>query len=74
MTETIQPPVIEPIVVPVPNPLLARVEMPGSTFQLPSRGLFYNNDELRGDVEMGEVHISPMSAYDEILMKSPDHL
>jgi len=56
------------------NPLLARVEMPGSTFQLPSRGLFYQNDELRDDVEMGEVHVSPMSAYDEILMKSPDQL
>lgn len=56
------------------NPLLARVEMPGSTFQLPSRGLFYDNAELRDDVEMGEVHVSPMSAYDEILMKSPDQL
>lgn len=56
------------------NPLLQRVEMPGSTFQIPSRGLFYENDELRDDVEMGEVHVHPMSAYDEILMKSPDHL
>ena len=56
------------------NPLLARVEMPGSTFQLPSRGLFYKNDELRPDVEMGELHVNPMSAYDEILMKSPDQL
>jgi len=56
------------------NPLLARVEMPGSTFQLPSRGLFYNNGELRDDVEVGEVHVSPMSAYDEILMKTPDQL
>lgn len=59
---------------PIPNPLLARVEMPGSTFQLPSRGLFYQNGELREDVEMGEVHIGPMSAYDEILMKTPDQL
>jgi hypothetical protein len=56
------------------NPLLKRVEMPGSTFQLPSRGLFYTERELRDDVEMGEVHVHPMSAYDEILMKSPDHL
>lgn len=56
------------------NPLLARVEMPGSTFQLPSRGLFYKKGELRDDVEMGELHVHPMSAYDEILMKSPDHL
>jgi len=56
------------------NPLLSRVQMPGSTFQLPSRGLFYNNGELRDDVEVGEVHVHPMSAFDEILMKSPDHL
>ena len=56
------------------NPLLARVEMPGSTFQLPSRGLFYKHGDLRDDVDMGEVHVQPMSAYDEILMKSPDHL
>jgi len=56
------------------NPLLARVEMPGTTYQLPSRGLFYRNGELRDDVEIGEVHVSPMSAYDEILMKSPDQL
>lgn len=56
------------------NPLLTRVELPGSTFQLPSRGLFYNNGELRDDVEMGEVHVHPMSAYDEILMKTPDCL
>jgi len=56
------------------NPLLSRVRMPGSTFQLPSRGIFYNNGELRDDIEMGEVHVHPMSAFDEILMKSPDHL
>lgn len=56
------------------NPLLARVELPGSTFQLPSRGLFYKNGELREDVELGEVHIHPMSAFDEILMKTPDSL
>jgi len=56
------------------NPLLARVEMPGSTFQLPSRGVFYTNGELRGDVQLGEVHVHPFSAYDEILMKTPDSL
>lgn len=56
------------------NPLLARVEMPGSTFQLPSRGIFYKNGELRDDVEVGEVHVHPMSAFDEILMKTPDAL
>lgn len=56
------------------NPLLARVEMPGSTFQLPSRGIFYKNGELRDDVEVGEVHIHPMGAFDEILMKTVDAL
>lgn len=56
------------------NPLLARVNIPGSTFQLPSRGLFYHNNELSPDVQMGEVHIHAMSAYDEILMKTPDML
>lgn len=67
-------PVSEVAPTPTTNPLLARVEMPGSTFQIPSRGLFYENGELREDVEMGEVHVSPMSAYDEILLKSPDQL
>ena len=56
------------------NPLLERVTLPGSTFQLPSRGLFYKNRELSPDVQMGEVHIHAMSAYDEILMKTPDTL
>jgi len=56
------------------NTLLQRVEMPGSTFQMPSRGLFYEHGELRDDVAMGEVHVHPMSAFDEILMKSIDHL
>lgn len=56
------------------NELLTRVQLPGSTFQLPSRGLFYHNNELAENVEMGEVHIHPMSAYDEILMKTPDML
>jgi len=66
-----QPPFTNQTVV---NPLLSRVELPGSTFQLPSRGIFYNNGELREDVQDGEVHIHPMSAYDEILMKTPDAL
>lgn len=56
------------------NPLLARVGTPGSTFQLPSRGVFYKNGELREDVQLGEVHVHPFSAYDEILMKTPDSL
>lgn len=60
--------------VPIINPLLSKVELPGSTFSLPSCGIFYNNGELREDVVMGEVHVHPMSAFDEILMKTPDAL
>lgn len=72
------PPIMRNVPVPneptIINPLLSRVELPGSTYQLPSRGIFYNDGELRGDVELGEVHVHPMSAYDEILMKTPDLL
>jgi hypothetical protein len=56
------------------NPLLDRVHLPGSTFQIPSRGIFYTNGELDANVNMGELHVHPMSAYDEILMKTPDSL
>lgn len=56
------------------NPLLSRLHTPGSTFKMPSGGLFYNNDELTPDVSDGEVHVQPMTAYDEILLKSPDLL
>ena len=56
------------------NPILARIKLPGSTYQLPSRGLFYTNDELDPTITDGELHIQAMSAYDEILMKSPDSL
>ena len=56
------------------NPLLARVHMPGSTFTLPSGGIFYKNGELSDDVEHGEVHVHPMTAFDEILVKTPDLL
>lgn len=56
------------------NPLLARVHLPGSTFKMPSGGIFYNNNELADDVLNGEVHIQPMTAFDEVLLKSPDLL
>lgn len=67
--ETENPPV--PTVV---NPLLARVHMPGSTFKMPSGGIFYKDGELAGDVKNGEVHIQPMTAFDEVLLKTPDLL
>lgn len=56
------------------NPLLARLQLPGQTFRLPSHGLFYKDGELRDDVKDGEVHVFPMTAYDEIVFKTPDML
>ena len=56
------------------NPLLARLQIPGETFRLPSQGLFYTNGELRDDVKDGELHVFPMTAYDEIIFKTPDML
>ena len=56
------------------NPLLQKVQMPGETFRLPSGGLFYDNGELNANVTNGEVHIYPMTALDEIVMKTPDKL
>lgn len=58
----------------VKNPLLARLQIPGETFRLPSQGLFYRNGELAADVKDGEVHVFPMTAYDEIIFKTPDML
>ena len=57
------------------NPLLmSKARIPGETFALPSGGLFYNNGELGQDIRDGEVHVYPMTAYDEILIKTPDLL
>lgn len=56
------------------NPLLARLRLPGETFQLPSQGLFYNNGELDPSVNNGELEIYPMTALDEIIFSSPDKL
>lgn len=57
------------------NPLLMnKARIPGETFALPSGGLFYNNGELGQDIMNGELHVFPMTAYDEILIKTPDLL
>jgi hypothetical protein len=55
------------------NPLLAKLRIPGRTFQLPSRGALYNNGEL-GAVANGEIHVYPLSALAEINLKNPDTL
>ena len=54
------------------NPLLAKLKLPGRTFQLPSRGAFYKDGEVKNPE--GEVHVHPMSALTEINLKNPDLL
>lgn len=56
------------------NPLLTQTRMPGGKFAIPSGGIFYENGELAPTVLNGEVYVYPMTAYDEILMRSPDML
>jgi len=56
------------------NPLIAEMKLPGQTVKLPSAGLFYKNGELSDSVKNGEVHLYPITAYHEILLKSPDFL
>jgi hypothetical protein len=46
------------------NPLLAKVQMPGKRFRLPSRGLFYNNGELADTVADGEIEVFAMTTVD----------
>lgn len=57
-----------------PNPLLERLKMPGETFRLPSRGLFYKSGEIETDSPDGEIHVHPMTTYDEFVFKNVDKL
>jgi len=58
-----------------PNPLLQRMKIPGETFTLPSRGIFYTNGEVDEDTaKTGEIYIYPMVTFDEIILKTPDKL
>jgi hypothetical protein len=54
------------------NPLMAKIKLPGRTFQLPSRAALYKQGEVNGTE--GEVHVHPMSALAEISLKNPDQL
>lgn len=54
------------------NPLLAKIKLPGRTFQLPSLGALYKNGELSSNE--GEVHVHALSALAEINLKNPDLL
>lgn len=56
------------------NPLLSELKIPGKTFTLPSRGIFYSNGELDESVQNGEVHIHPLSGFTELSLKNPDLL
>jgi hypothetical protein len=56
------------------NPLLERIKIPGETVRLPSNGLFYKNGELSDDVRNGEIHLYPLTAMSEILLRSPDKM
>ncbi len=56
------------------NPLLAKIKLPGRTFQLPSRGALYHDGELDATCKEGELHVHPMTALVEINLKNPDLL
>lgn len=57
------------------NPLIKRLnKIPGLTVRLPSAGLFYINGELDEEVKSGEVLLYPLTATDELMMRSPDML
>ncbi len=58
------------------NPLIEKLKkkIPGETFRLPSRGLFYKDSELDTEVEDGEIVIYPMTTVDELTMRSSDML
>jgi hypothetical protein len=58
---------------PAENPLLQKLHrIPGETFRLPTRGVFYKNGEIDESVVNGEVVVYPMTGHEELIMKSPD--
>lgn len=61
---------------PASNPLLERARLPGQTFSLPSKGIFYVHGEVDQSViaSKGEIMVYPMVTMDEINMKTPDKL
>lgn len=57
-----------------PNPLLEKIRMPGMTFSLPSKALFYHNQEVELEGGKPEVYVSPMTTMDELAITSVDKL
>lgn len=73
----ITPPPSPSTIQPLPqntNPLLAKIRMPGQTYQIPSQGTLYTNGELDPSIVNGEVHVYPMTTIDEIVVRTPDML
>lgn len=58
------------------NPLLSKLRIPGETYRLPSRGIFYDdtNKVLDSTAINGEIEVYPMTAMDEIILSTPDKL
>jgi len=58
------------------NPLLAGIKnVPGLSIVLPTKALLYKHGELKESaLKSGELHVFPMSAKDELVLKSPDLL
>lgn len=57
------------------NPLMEKIRIPGGTYRLPSRGLFYTPGvELDESVESGELVINPMRTTEELLLNNTDKL
>jgi hypothetical protein len=57
------------------NPLLQNLRLPGETVRLPSKALYYSSEIVTDDVKKdGELHVYPMTTYEELLMKTPDLL
>ena len=56
------------------NPLLAKIQLPGRIFNLPSRAALYNDGEVDAQAIGGEIQVHPMSALNEINLKNPDLL
>lgn len=54
------------------NPLIERIKIPGMSFRIPSLGVFYDKTIL--DSENGEVHVFPLMAIDELLIRNPDKI
>ncbi len=58
------------------NPLLESLRLPGETVRIPSRSVLYTEQQVDPQVieSGGELHVYPMTTYEEILMKTPDLL